>query len=307
MNTTRYTLGEAPTRVTHGWLPDTEVRAVLHVAHGLGEHGARYARAAEPLVARGCAVYANDCRGHGETLSADEDTGFFAESDGWNVVLSDLHECVQYEQKAHPGVPFVLWGHSMGSLLAQEYLYTWGDALDAAVLSGASGAPTLIAKLGRYVARFERWRLGPRGRSSILESLSFGDFNKHFRPNRTGFDWLSRDEAEVDKYIADPWCGFPGTTQLWVDLLDAIPVLTSPANQAKIRKDLPIYLFSGSQDPVGGMGTSVRALVASYEAVGLTRVTLKLYEGGRHEMINETNREEVLADLVGWLEQTIGL
>ncbi|MBW1878137.1 MAG: alpha/beta hydrolase [Deltaproteobacteria bacterium] len=307
MKSTRYTLGETPTQVVHAWLPDTDVRAVLHIAHGMAEHGARYARMAEPLVARGWAVYANDLRGHGETAQADEDLGFFAEEDGWNAVLSDLHACVQHERKEHPDVPYVLLGHSLGALLAQQYLYTHGDTIDAAVLSGASGAPSFIAKLGRYVARFERMRLGPQGNSGILNALSFGDFNKKFRPNRTDFDWLSRDEAEVDKYVADPRCGFQCSTQLWVDLLDAIPVLTSPSNQEKIRKDLPIYLFSGSRDPVGEMGKSVRALTASYESVGLSRVTLKLYEDGRHEMMNETNHEEVIGDLVEWLEATISL
>jgi alpha-beta hydrolase superfamily lysophospholipase len=299
-STTTLPAADGCQRFLYCWLPDGEPRAALHIAHGMAEHAARYARVAEALTGAGYAVYANDHRGHGRTASK-EDLGFFAEEDGWAVVVADLRDFVAHIRAQHPGIPVALMGHSMGSLMAQQYLYEHGDTVDAAVLSGTNGKPPAIATLGRYIARFERMRLGRRGRSAVIDAMSFQDFNKKFKPNRTGFDWLSRDEVEVDKYVADPLCGFLCTIQLWIDLLDAIPVFTSDENQRRVRKDLPIYLFSGDRDPVGEMGKSVRSLADDYTAAGVTDVTCKLYEGARHETLNETCREEVTADLLAWL------
>lgn len=288
-------------RFLYRWQPEGPPRAVIHIAHGMAEHAARYHRLALVLTAAGFAVHANDHRGHGRTAS-EEDRGFFADEGGWGLVVSDLRDFVAHARALHPGVPVILMGHSMGSLMLQQYLYEHGDTIDAAVLSSTNGKPPAIATAGRYVARFERWRLGKRGRSSVIDAMSFQDFNRKFKPNRTGFDWLSRDEAEVDAYIADPLCGFLCSVQLWIDLLDAAPVFTATANQQKIRSDLPIYLFAGDQDPVGEMGRSVRALAQDYAAAGIQDVTCRLYEGARHETLNETCRDEVTADLLAWLE-----
>ncbi len=277
------------------------MRGVVHIAHGMGEHGARYARLAEVLTGAGLAVYANDHRGHGRTAE-EADLGFFTDSDGWRVVCDDLRDHIDRERAAHPGVPLLLMGHSMGSFMVQQSMVDHAEVIDAVILSGTNGRPPLIARLGRLVARMERLRQGARGKSPILDALSFQDFNKKFRPNRTGFDWLSRDEAEVDRYIADPRCGFRCTNQLWIDLLDALDVFTTPAFQARMPPALPVYLFAGSRDPVGDNGRSVTALAEALAAAGLTDVTLKLYPEGRHESLNEINREEVTADLLAWIE-----
>ena len=288
----------------HGWLPDGHVRAVLHIAHGMGEHGARYARLAEVMTAAGLAVYANDHRGHGRT-SSEADLGFFADSDGWGVVIRDLRAHIERERSEHPGVPFLLMGHSMGSFMVQQSMAEHADVIDAAILSGTNGRPPFIARLGRLVARLERFRQGARGKSPILDALSFQDFNRKFKPNRTGFDWLSRDEAEVDAYVADPRCGFLCTNQLWIDLLDALDVITAPSFQARFPSSLPVYLFAGTRDPVGDNGRSVKALAEALSAAGLTDITLRLYEDARHETLNETNRDEVTADLLGWVQSIL--
>lgn len=303
MNTTTETLPAADgcPRFLYRWQPEAPPRAVIHIAHGMAEHAGRYRRLAASLTAAGFAVHANDHRGHGRTAS-EADRGFFAAQDGWATVVADLRDLVAHARALHPGVPVVLMGHSMGSLMLQQYLYEHGDTIDAAVLSGTNGKPPAIATLGRYIARFERWRLGARGTSALIDKMSFQDFNRKFKPNRTDFDWLSRDETEVDKYVSDPLCGFLCSVQLWIDLLDAIPVFTATANQQKIRADLPLYVFSGDQDPVGEMGASVRALAADYEAVGIQDVTCRLYEGARHETLNDTCRDQVTADLIDWLE-----
>lgn len=287
------------------WLPEAgrAPKAVVHVAHGMAEHAARYERFARALTGADYAVYANDHRGHGRTAPGEADLGFFATDDGWNRCVADLALLIRDEQRAHPGLPLVLFGHSMGSMMTQQALYEYGGELAGAVLSGSSGKPPAIAALGRLIARAERLRLGPRGRSRLLRAMTFDDFNKKFAPNRTGFDWLSRDETEVDAYVADPLCGFDVTVQLWIDMLDALPRIADPAQQARVPKDLPVLVMSGDKDPVGAFGKSVRQLADAYRAAGLGDVTCTLYPDGRHEMLNELNRDEVTADVVAWLDR----
>ena len=156
------------------------------------------------------------------------------------------------------------------------------------------------------IARLEQKRLGPKGRSKLLNAMSFDDFNRKFKPNRTAFDWLSRDTASVDAYVDDPLCGFMVTTTTWVVLLDALGDLLSPKNLARVRTDLPIFILSGTDDPVGDMGRGPLRLADSYRAAGLRDVELKLYVGGRHEMLHETNRDEVVVDVVSWIHRALG-
>ena len=288
------------------WLPDesARVKAVVHVSHGMAEHAARYARLAEALTGAGYAVYANDHRGHGKT-ARDGELGFLGAEGGFGRVVQDLRELAAHEKAAHAGAPFFLFGHSMGSFFTQAFMIEAGSSLRGAVLSGSSGKPSLLATAGRLIARVERARLGPKTASQLLTKLSFDGFNKAFRPNRTGFDWLSRDEAEVDKYVADPLCGFAVATQLWVDVLDATADIARPERQALIPKDLPVLIFSGSEDPVGEMTKSVAQLVGAYERAGLRDVKHKFYSGGRHEMLNETNRDEVTRDVIAWLDEHV--
>ena len=284
------------------WLPDGAPRGVVQIAHGLAEHAARYGRLAGALTGQGLAVYADDHRGHGQTAGAG-DLGFFAEREGWRKCVGDLWSLNRRIAADHAGLPIVLLGHSMGSFMAQDFVADHSDAIAALVLSGSNGPPPAIAGIGRMIARIERLRQGARGKSALLQSLMFGDFNKRFKPARTPFDWLSRDPAEVDAYIADPLCGFEFTNQLAVDLLDALGPLLTPERLARIRKDLPVYIFSGSDDPVGA---NLPALAEAYRNAGLTRVDMRVYTGARHETLNETNRDEVTADLVAWIANTLG-
>jgi alpha-beta hydrolase superfamily lysophospholipase len=282
----------------HRWLPDGAPRAAVQIAHGLAEHAARYARLAEALTAEGYAVYASDHRGHGKT-AAPADLGFFAARDGWAKCQDDLWALNRRIAADLPGLPIVFLGHSMGSFMGQRFIADHGDALAGAVLSGSNGPPPAIAAIGRLVARIERLRLGPQGKSALLGQMFFGAFNKKFAPNRTDFDWLSRDPAEVDRYVADPLCGFPFSTQLGIDLLDALGGLAAPATVARIPKNLPVYIFSGERDPVGD---NLDGLIEAYRRGGLTRLSVRLYPDGRHEMLNETNRDEVTRDLLEWLK-----
>ncbi len=284
------------------WLPPRQAKAVVQIAHGLAEHAGRYARLAQALTDAGYAVYANDHRGHGRTARTPEDLGFFAERGGWRRCIDDLWEVNRRLAADHPGLPIVLVGHSMGSFMAQHLMSEHGDALAGVALSGSGGKPPPLAVAGRLIARIERLRLGPRGKSALLHAFSFGAFNKPFEPARTPFDWLSRDANEVDKYIADPLCGFRPSVQLWIDMLDALGDITSAKSQARIPKRLPIYIIAGSHDPVGANTKSIEQLLAAYRAAGVERVTHRFYPGARHEVFNETNREEVTRDLIAWLE-----
>ena len=249
------------------WLPEGTPRAIVQIAHGLTEHSARYGRLAAALNAAGYAAYANDHRGHGPK-TAPADLGHFADEGGWDKVVGDLWTLNRLIATEQPGTPIVFLGHSLGSFLGRGFIAKHSEALAGAVLSGSNGKPPMIATLGRLIAREERLRLGKRGKSDPIFQMWFGDFNKPFKPARTAFDWLSRDEKEVDAYVADPFCGFPFTTQLAIDVLDALPRVTSPASLAAIRKDMPIYVFSGERDPVGA---NIQGLFADLKTAGFTK------------------------------------
>jgi len=286
------------------WLPDGEPRAAIQIVHGMAEHAGRYAPLAEQLVARGYAVYASDHRGHGRSIPAGEEPGHLGEGGFVHAaeVVSALARRIAGE---HPGTRHVLFGHSFGSFVVQRLLYTEPALADAVVLSGTSGKPPPHAALGPYLARIERRRLGARGKSKVIDALTFRDFNRRFKPNRTNFDWISSDRAQVDAYAADPMCGFLLSVQSWLDLFEALPTLTHPKNLARIPKDKPIYIFAGTQDPVGELGRGVQRLAKAYRNAGLRRVDVRLYEGGRHEMLRETNADEVVSDLLAWLDRAL--
>lgn len=283
------------------WTPDGAPRAAIQISHGLCEHAGRYERLATALTAAGYLVYASDHRGHGPS-AARSDRGFFAEADGWRKCLDDLWAVNRRLAADAPGLKIVFFGHSMGSIMGQQFIAEHGEALAGAALSGSNGPPPAILPLGRLLARFERLRLGPRGHSPLLRQIIFGEYNKAFRPARTDFDWLSRDQAEVDKYLADPLCGFPFTVQLAVDLLDAVGPIANPTTIARVPKSLPIYIFSGARDPVGA---NLQGLMDAYRRAGLA-VTAKIYPDARHETLNETNRDEVVADLLAWINRVVG-
>ncbi|MBW2356206.1 MAG: lysophospholipase, partial [Deltaproteobacteria bacterium] len=236
---------------TYRWLPDpdTSIKAVVQIAHGMAEHAGRYGRFAEVLNAAGYAVYANDHRGHGRTAGDPARTGYFADHDGWFKVAGDLVQLTGIIRENHPGRPVFLLGHSMGSFLVRTVITQDAGEIAGAVLSGTGGDPGLLGKVGLVIARAVAALKGRRHPSRLLNALSFGGFNKAFAPARTEFDWLSRDSAEVDKYVADPFCGAVFSAGFFVDLLTGMAYIHRPEQIARIPKDLPIYLFSGAADP----------------------------------------------------------
>ncbi|WP_448649873.1 lysophospholipase [Pseudomonas fluorescens] len=287
------------------WLPDGPAKAMIMLSHGMAEHSGRYARLAEALCAAGYGLYALDQRGHGRT--ADEGTlGLYAEKDGWNKVVGDLASLNQHIGQQQPGLPIILLGHSMGSYIAQAYLLHHSASLNGAILSGSNFQPIALYRAAAVIARIERVRQGLRGRSALIDFLSFGSFNKAFKPNRTAFDWLSRDPNEVDHYINDPLCGFRCTNQLWVDLLGGLQQISKASNLAQIDPGLPILVIGGECDPVSE-GKRLKSLAHALREAGCQHLQLTLYPQARHEVFNETNRDEVTADVLAWLEQALTL
>ena len=283
------------------WLPPGPCKGVVQIAHGLAEHAGRYARLAQALNRAGYAVYANDHRGHGQTCQSKDQLGVLAQRNGWRLAMDDLWALNRRIAAEQPDKPIFLLGHSMGATMAQQFIGEHGDSLAGVVLSAANGAPTAMAAVGRFILRVERLRLGPLGRSRLANSLTFAAFNRRFAPTRTDFDWLSRDEAEVDKYVADPLCGFPATVQLWIELLDAWTVASRAAHCNRIPKALPIYVIAGSREPVSNNTKQLQPMLATFRAAGIQNVQHRFYPEARHELFNETNRDEVTRDLIEWL------
>lgn len=288
------------------WQP-AQPKAMVQIVHGIAEHAGRYAEYAEYLCSRGFAVAAEDHLGHGDSVAAPDgaDSCFFAEKNGWQTVCSDVLTLTKTVKARFPGLPYILLGHSMGSFLARTIVLQHSREFTGLVLSGTGHQNAVTLFFGRLLGRVIRLFIGPRGKSKLINQLAFGMYNKKFAPNRTAFDWVCSDPAEVDRYIADEKCGAPASVGLFLDMLDGLQQIKDPRRLAQIRKDLPVYLYSGDADPVGGMGKGVRKVYALYKAAGLTDVTLTLYPNGRHEMHNEPNRAEVLGRAADWMEEKI--
>ena len=285
------------------WLPSAPLKAVILLAHGMAEHSARYERLATACCDAGYGVYAADLRGHGKTAETGV-LGHYADQDGWRKVVGDLASLNQHIGQLHPGTPIVLLGHSMGSYIAQAYLLHHSASLHGAILSGSNFQPVALYRAASLIARFERWRQGAQGRSALIDWLSFGAFNKAFKPNRTAFDWLSRDPDEVDKYVNDPLCGFRCSNQLWVDLLGGLQQISKASNLAQIDPGLPLLVIGGECDPVSN-GTRLKDLADALRSAGNQCLQLNIYPQARHELFNESNREQVTSDVLAWLDQAL--
>lgn len=290
--------GGASTHV-HVWTPDAgQPRGLVQVFHGLAEHSGRYAGLAAGLTEAGFAVVAHDHRGHGQSSDGPDGLGFFAEQDGWRAVIGDAARVRAWARGRFPG-PWVLFAHSMGTVVGLHDLAATGERPAAVVLSGATGKVGLLLRIGQGLIQVEIRRVGPRGRSKLLNATAFGTYNRAFSPNRTEFDWLSRDEAEVDAYCADPRCGFVATASLWRDLVGAQAELQTPDFLARLPR-VPYWLIGGDRDPVGGNGRQVVALARMMKQVGL-QAEVQLWPGGRHEMLHEVNRADVVREVVAWI------
>ena len=296
----------APGRMLHAFrcVPEGEVRAIVQLSHGMVEFIDRYKPLAEYLAARGILVTGNDHLGHGGSIRTRADYGYFAEPDGNRAVLDDLHAMTVLTKQLYPGVPYFLLGHSMGSFYARQYLCEWGSELDGAIILGTGFQPKALVAFARTVCRVLAVFFGWQHRSRLVAELSFLGYNKGLE-GRTTHDWLNRDAAEVDKYLADERCTFTFTLNAYYSMFSGILRLHDPAFLARMPKDLPLLFLAGTADPVGDRGKGVLRAIQSLKAAGMQNIRCKLYPGARHELLVETNRQEVFADIAAWLNDQL--
>lgn len=283
--------------------PDGKPKAVVQLAHGMAEHIGRYTEFADILCAHGYIFAANDHAGHGKSLKDDAHKGYFAESDGWTALIEDLREVRALTHAEFPDIPHILMGHSMGSFLARTYAARYPAEMDALIVSGTSGRNPVLG-VAKWLAAREIRKHGAMTPSPFLDKLAFGSYNKQFKPAQTAFDWLTTDTEKVADYVADPLCGFTFTAAGFRDLFSGLGEVSDPAWAGKVP-NVPILLFSGDQDPVGSNGRGVKEVARSLVDSG-HNVVLKLYRGGRHEMLNELCRETVYEDILTFLETVTG-
>lgn len=286
-------------------IPDGPVRAVVQIAHGIAEHIDRYRDFMAYLAQNGFAVVGNDHLGHGKTITGEKDKGVFYPEDGWNHVVDDLVTLHDIMAEQYPGVKYVMFGHSMGSFLVRTYIVDHPDKYDMAIISGTGHQGKLLVGAGNLMAKNIIKKKGYDSDGTKLNDLSMGGYLKKIDNPRTPCDWLSRDAAQVDKYMADELCGFTAKAGLYGDMLKGVKYVTDMANIAKVKPDKPVYFMSGTADPVGDYGKGVKKAYACFQKAGVKDLSLKLYEGGRHEMLNEINKDQVYQDILNWLNQRV--
>ncbi|MCD2192236.1 alpha/beta hydrolase [Actinomycetospora endophytica] len=269
------------------WLPSGDPRGVVQLTHGMGEHVRRYDHLAGVLTRAGFLVQGQDHRGHGATAQANGTQPGSLGQGGWPALVDDVGRLVELGRQDFPGVPLILLGHSMGSFAVQQYLLDHSEDVDAAVLTGTTLLDMIEAGL------------------DTSAEIDLSGFNAPFAPARTDFDWLSRDEAQVDAYVADPWCGFGLDSTAGTEMLTGGRAVADAQRLAAMRQDLPVYIAVGEHDPVGGPVVVAQALAERYRGTGLKDVTFRVWPGGRHEILNETNRDEVEGELLSWIEGAV--
>lgn len=293
------------TNIIRGWKiydDSLPTKAVLQISHGMVEHIGRYEDFARFLAGEGFAVYANDHLGHKGSAGSDEDLGYFAPKDGYKCVLADLAHTAKTAREENPGKKLFLLGHSMGSFYARSFAALYPRLLDGLIISGTGGHNKMTAA-GQKIVRAMIAFKGDRYRSQMVNKMAFGEYLKKIDNPRTPSDWISRDSEMVDRYRRDKYCSFVFTLGGFKDLLDINALANSQKTYEDTKKDMPILIFSGTMDPVGDYGAGVMQVYRLYTEKGCKDVKLNMYTGGRHEMLNETNRRQVYDDVLAWLKE----
>jgi alpha-beta hydrolase superfamily lysophospholipase len=287
------------------WLPDKpeNIKAILQIAHGMAEHASRYSNFAEFMVSNNFAVYANDHRGHGKTAGSLENVGFIAPKNGWNLMVNDFRQISLHIKKKHTDKALYVFGHSMGSFIVRNFIANPGIKIEGAILSGTGGNPGLLGQIGVLLTKLIMLFYPAKSPSPFMDRLSFGKFNNAFKPNRTKFDWLSRDNIQVYKYIDDPFCGTIFSIGFFNNLLNGLNYVSKQKTIDLVAEDVALLIFSGEKDPVGNNGKGVTEVYNKFKKAGIKNVTLKLFPNARHEMLNETNNLEVYQFILDWLKK----
>jgi len=280
-------------------------KGVVQISHGIGEHAGRYQPIAKILQEQGYEVYANDHRIHGKSVKSKEYLGVYLGDNYFEDAIEDMRELSLLIKKEHPEQKIILFGHSMGSLLSRKYVIKYGNDLNALILSGTAGFMKGLGTIGLLSVNIIQVFKGRNKKNKFIKAISFSEFNRKFRPNRTELDWISTDEKQVDLFRDDPYRTVDFSLSVFIDIIKGSKEINHQKAFDATPKTLPIYIFSGDKDPVGEMGKGVKRVVKQYKKAGIKDLTFKLYKGGRHEMLNETNKTEVERDVITWLNSRI--
>ena len=288
------------------WIPDVEKPVcIFQIVHGMAEHIDRYDEFARFLAGKGILVVGEDHLGHGKSVPEGGTYGYFCEHDAANVVVRDVHRLKKIMQEQYPGVLYLILGHSMGSFILRNYLFRYGSGVDGAIIVGTGMQAKSTVIMARAVTAIQRVFCGPKHVGKFVDKASFGSYNDRFEPTRTSVDWLSRETANVDRYLADPMCGFTFTLNGFATLFKLIHNCYDREKVESMPKQLPVMLIAGADDPVGNYGKSVEMVYQSYLDAGMQNVQMKLYENDRHELLNESDRVSVYEDIYRWILQRI--
>lgn len=288
------------------WIPETEnIKCVVQIVHGMTEHIERYDDFAKYLAAKGILVIGNDHLGHGKSVNNKEEYGYFCKKDAVTVVVRDVHRLKKMVQEENPGKPFFILGHSMGSLILRNYLFRYGKGIDGAIISGTASHNSLKTRVGILLLRVIALFKGERYRSALADNLVNGNLNARIPNQRTEYDWLTTDEEIVDQYAQDEACGFKFTVNGFLTLTQSVDNLNKKKYLANMPKDLPVLFLAGTEDPVGAYTDGVKRAYRQFEAAGMKCISMKFYEGSRHEILNETAKQEVYEDIYEFLVKTM--
>ena len=290
----------------HGcrWTPEGDVKAIVQIVHGIAEHVERYDDFARFLNSKGILVVAEDHMGHGKSITEQSPKGYF--SGGWFGAVEDTCRLMQDTMAQFPGVPYLLFGHSMGSFMARTILAKYpGSGIAGVVICGTGWLPGAVLAAGNLASKLVCKTGDARKPSKLLHAMAFGSYNSRIEHPRTASDWLTRDQRIVDAYEADPLCGFMASAGLMGDMMEGVAWIQDEKNTASMKKDLPVFFVAGGDDPVGGYGSGVLKAAEMFKKWGMEQVSHKIYPLCRHEILNEINKEDVYSDLHRWMENVI--
>jgi len=284
------------------WIPEGKIICILQIVHGMAEYVERYDEFARYMAEKGILVTGEDHLGHGKSVQKDAPYGYFCKQDPATVVVRDVHRLKKMMQEEYPGVPYIILGHSMGSFMLRNYMYRYGTGIQGAIIGGSGHMPLPAIKCAKAVAKGQAFLLGDKRLSKLLDKIAFGSYNDRIPSPKTKYDWLVTRESVVDEYLQDPLCGFSFTVNGFVTLFELLQRAHTPENMHKIPKELPVLLMAGEEDPVGDYGEGIKRIYQDYRNnLEMQNVTLKLYPGDRHEILNEKDRQQVYEDIYPWI------
>lgn len=287
------------------WIPEGKVVCILQIVHGMSEYIERYEALAEFFCEKGILVTGDDHLGHGKSVYSGDTYGYFCEQDPATVVVRDVHRLKKMTQEDYPGIPYVILGHSMGSFILRNYLFRYGTGIEGAIVCGTGSQPAALVKFCKAFAALQGAVFGDKHVAKLIDKLAFGNYNSRIPDAKTKSDWLCTDEKVVDDYRKDELCGFTFTVNGFKTLFELLDRLNKTENLNKMPKKLPVHFIAGDMDPVGNYGEGVKMAYEDFRKVGMERISLKLYAGGRHEILNEKDKQQVYEELYPWIMERV--